>query len=297
MDKDNILLIGSASFLASSFLNFPKYGFSKTFYKKEIDSGYYFDASCMNISTVISTIKTKPDAAIILYGITSIDKCADDEKFSRLINVTSIIKIINYLFDKDILPVFISSDAVFDGFSSMYEESADCNPIVTYGKQKREVELFLESQGKPYLNIRLPKLLSSKPDNRCIITGWLNYIIQQKHILCSVDQYFTPIDINDAAISILKLIEKGSSGTFHVAGSLRLSRKDLLFKLTKEFGKYSKINIQHSDCFLNDLPLIEKRPLDTSLNISKFQKEVTLNIKTIDEIINEVCWEFFEKRK
>ena len=81
---------------------------------------------------------------IISHGINiNLDKTKKNYKKSYFINVYKTKKIIDYCFNKKIIPVYISSDGVFDGLKGNYKETDLKNPIHSYGKIKNEVEKYI----------------------------------------------------------------------------------------------------------------------------------------------------------
>jgi dTDP-4-dehydrorhamnose reductase len=179
--------------------------------------------------------------------------------------VTAACRVIDQLVDLEILPVFVSSDAVFDGGQSWYEEEAAALPILTYGKQKLEVERYLAAKSAPWLALRLPKLISEEADPRCMITSWVKCLAAGKDIRCATDQFFTPAAVADAASAIDSLLERAARGLFHLAGPDRMSRRQLLAVVLDEYRRHASMHSSIVDCSLKDFDFAEARPLDTSM--------------------------------
>jgi dTDP-4-dehydrorhamnose reductase len=164
----------------------------------------------------------------------------------------------------DILPVFTSSDAVFDGTRAWSTEEDPAQPILTYGRHKLEVERVMASLKSPWLAVRLPKLLEP------VLDGWIGDLAQDKVISCAIDQFFTPAAAADAARAIVALIDQGARGLYHVAGPERLSRRELLQAVVEEYRKVSEPKASIRECSLRDIQLLEPRPLDTSMRSTRF---------------------------
>src|SRR5262245_48028655 len=94
--------------------------------------------------------------AVIAAAITKVDACEADPEGTRRVNVLGTLALVRQLWDRDILPVFLSSDYVFPGTDpSGYGDSAQPCPATEYGRQKAEVEAALGTSGRPHLVLRL----------------------------------------------------------------------------------------------------------------------------------------------
>jgi dTDP-4-dehydrorhamnose reductase len=170
-----------------------------------------------------------------------------------------------------ITPVVLSSDAVFDGTHPLWTEEEEVRPILTYGRQKLEVERFVASLPAPWLIVRLPKLLSERRDPRCMVTQWIDALGREGRILCATDQFFTPAAASDAASAIALLVREGAQGLFHLGGPERLSRRALLDAAIEEYRTFAVPKAQIVECSLRDIAVAEARPLDASMNTARFR--------------------------
>jgi dTDP-4-dehydrorhamnose reductase len=255
---------------------------------------YFFDVRNSGVSTLLSNIPEAPTVAVVMLGITSIDACARDPDATSAINVFGIIRVIDELYAVGILPVFISSDGVFDGLYGPYSETACPNPILTYGRQKLAVERYIESTGKLGMVVRLPKILATDFDPRCLIASWVAALGRPEVILCANDQYFTPASVPDVCNAIVKLIIERAAGVFHLGGPDRISRRDLLGMVVEEYRKYAEPAAVIVNCSLRDIPVLEPRPLDTSLDSRKFQEHFRQPFSPIIDVVSQAVRSSFE---
>jgi dTDP-4-dehydrorhamnose reductase len=179
--------------------------------------------------------------------------------------------------------VFTSSDAVFNGTHALWREDEDVQPILTYGRQKREVERYLSSLPPPWLIVRLPKLLAARRDPRCMLTGWVEALGRPGRILCATDQYFTPADVGDVALAIKRLIDAAATGLYHVAGPQRINRRELLEEVLKEYRQHASVKAQIVECSLRDIPVLEPRPLDLSMDTSRYRARFGSSLRPASE--------------
>jgi dTDP-4-dehydrorhamnose reductase len=244
----------------------------------------FLDVRTSPVEELVRAAKVRPRAALVLAGITNVDACARDPAGTAWVNVEAIKRIIDELRALSITPVFTSSDAVFDGSHGMWTEEEPVAPILTYGKQKREVERYLGSLPPPWLAVRLPKLISANCDPRCMVTGWLQALAREERILCATDNFFTPADVSDAGRALLKLVDAGTSGLYHVAGPERISRRELLQVAIEEYARFERPKATIVECSLHDIPVLEPRPLDTSMDTARFRARVGAIMRPASEI-------------
>ena len=228
----------------------------------------HFDATTTDVSTLWANKSAPPRAAVVMLGVTAIDACARDPAATALVNVQGAIRVIDRLLECGVVPVFVSSDGVFDGSRSWWSEEDQPTPILEYGRQKCAVERHLACRDQGIV-VRLPKLIEDGPADRGFLPGWIQALGQPQAMLCATDQYFTPASARDAAAAILGLVDSGARGVFHVAGPQRLSRRELLAHVADEYSRFARPQAPIIDCLLGDVPVFERRPLDTSMRSSR----------------------------
>jgi dTDP-4-dehydrorhamnose reductase len=257
------------------------------------EGSLFFDARRTRVSDCVVALPTKPTVAVILLGITNIDHCARDPAVSAEVNMRGIIRVIDEARALGIMPVFVSSDAVFDGSRPYWSEDDPPSPIVTYGRQKVEVERHLSSLPPPWIIVRLPKLISPERNARCFVTGWIEGLARSERILCATDQYFTPAAAPDAARAIAQLVQAGAQGLYHLGGRERLSRRDLLDAVLGEYRKFTKPVAKIVECSLRDIPVLEQRPLDTSLRSDRVAAALGARFRTARETARAAVQSYF----
>jgi dTDP-4-dehydrorhamnose reductase len=266
-----VLVLGATGFFGPALIDaFGDASTISTHFKHAAARSLYFDASRTRIADLVAGLPVRPVAAIVLFGITNIDQCARDPAGTGDLNVAATIRVIDELRALGITPVYASSDAVFDGTRSFFKEDDATQPILEYGRQKQTVEHFLASIPPPWLVVRLPKLLATSGGIGGMLNEWIEGLRRKERILCAIDQFFTPAAASDAAQAIAMLVRSGAQGVFHLGGPERLSRRKLLGELVDEYRKYESPLAQIEDCLLREIPVFEPRPLDTSLDSSRF---------------------------
>ncbi len=205
-----------------------------------------------------------PDVIIHTAALTDVDYCETNKKDAWSVNVEGTGNIAEASKRADSKFVYISTDYVFNGREGLYKEDDQPNPINYYGKTKLEGEKLVQ------------KLDDHIIARTSVLYGWhskLNFVtwiiqeLKQEHRIDIVkDQFNSPTLADDLVDMILKLIETEKEGIFHVSGSERISRYDFAKKIAGIFELDANlINPITSD----ELNWIAKRPLDSSLDVSK----------------------------
>jgi dTDP-4-dehydrorhamnose reductase len=229
---------------------------------------------------------------VILAAETSIEKCVRERGGARALNVEATCRIIDWMLDEGITPVFASSDMVFDGKAGGYIETDRANPMLTYGRLKQEVEDYLIHRTDNYLVVRYSKVMSSDPLDATEFTYWRNAIENGALIRCADDQSFSAIDLQDAVEGLAALIEMDAHGIMHLGGPFAWSRAELFECLFAELKCHRPtLSANMEVCSIHDFTeFAEPRPLDISMNSSKF----TEMVKLLPRDLRETCRIFAE---
>src|SRR6266567_1326297 len=114
MNQKKILLFGGSGFLGSKLQNhFPFSGLTAPTHK-ELD--------LLNIQNVSHFIENNnPQAIIYAAGITKIDSAEENNELAYLLNHRIPEKIAKFVSKNNIPFIYISTDAVFDGYKNKYQ--------------------------------------------------------------------------------------------------------------------------------------------------------------------------------
>lgn len=295
---DGVLLLGATGFFGPALTNeFGPSVIARTYSKHAVEGGLRFDARVSRLDELLARLPCEPVAGIVALGETNIDRCARDAEGTSEINVRGVIRVVRELAALGIMPVFLSSDGVLEGTRAMTSEGDEVRPILTYGRQKLEVERFMATLPAPWLIVRLPKLLSVAREPRCMLTQWIDAAGNGERIVCATDQFFTPAATVDAAKAVAALVRKRAHGLFHAGGPERLSRRALLQAVLDEYRTFAEPNAEIVECSLRDLKVLEPRPLDTSLRSDKLLRECGALLRPASEIARLAVQNHFARTK
>ncbi|MCK5043476.1 sugar nucleotide-binding protein [Candidatus Pacearchaeota archaeon] len=284
---NGILILGASGLIGRyTFDHLKKQGKKVigTFYKNKNPELIYFDV----VKSPINELPIKGlELAIICSAISKIDECKKDVGYSQQVNVENLKRSIYQLSEKNIVPVFISSAAVFDGVLGGYKEDNIRNPINIYGKQKLEVEDFILKNFEKYLIVRIEKVFGIRKGEG-LFADWILKYKNKEKIFCADDEVFSPTYVGDVAQGLGKLIEKGMEGVFHITPQNYCNR----YELAINFFDYLKIkDARIVKCSLDDFNFLDKRSKNSHLDGSRFIKETGLRFTPLEE-----CYEYIKKQ-
>jgi dTDP-4-dehydrorhamnose reductase len=282
--KDKILVLGGSSFVGKALsARIPPEQKIQTYFNRPIKGGVYFDACSMSPDEILPEPETISHG-IVLLGDTKPDSCFTNPDRSRLLNVESIINILKCFQRYEIIPVFSSTEVVFDGSKGNYSETDNPGPTMLYAKQKLEVESFIQQYFQEHIILRLALVLSDTPGDGSFLPGLLENIVNRKSIHGASDYISTPVYVNDACEVLMCLIRNKSRGIFHVSGTEILSRLDISNMLAETLRKHMKISADIIPCKMADFALKEERPLNVSLCNKKLLKATGITLTPVQSV-------------
>ncbi|MBI4229622.1 MAG: sugar nucleotide-binding protein, partial [Planctomycetes bacterium] len=161
------------------------------------------------------------------------------------------------------LPVFLSTDNVFDGGRGGYREADPTAPVNAYGAMKREVERFLEGAGRPYLNVRLGKVFTMDPEGDTLLADWHRTLREARAVRCVEGQRLNPTCAEEVADGIASLAERGARGTFHLCAPEAFERVDLARTFALRCGfRDARITVEPETAF----GFRDRRPRDPTMD-------------------------------
>lgn len=270
MNHARFLIVGASGYVGSHLRAALGREFSiATYNRTPISGGVHFDPVTMRLSGTILRGAHGLTHAFLLYGMSNIDECARNPELAHEINVGSLKRVIDDLVAAGVVPVFASSDAVFDGSRGMWTEEDAVNPVLTYGRHKARGEQYLNQKSCPWLIVRLAKVVSTAPGSVDMLGDWMTQLETGTPIRCAYDQVFSPVDVDDVVRALIRLSEGSFSGIYHVCGPEPVTRLELLKMLVDEVHKYRDVSAQIVPCSIRDFDFAEPRPLNTSMSPRK----------------------------
>ena len=172
----------------------------------------------------------------------------------------------------DIPFVFFSSDLVFDGRKGNYVETDAVNPIHLYGEMKAAAEqIVLRNPRHTVVRTSLNGGVSRAGDrgfNEKMLLAWQ----AGQGMDLFTDEFRCPIFAGETARAVWELVNQRRTGLFHVAGAEKLSRWQIGQLVA---ARWPQLNPKITPGSAKNFPG-PPRALDTSLNIAKVQKVLSV---------------------
>lgn len=208
-----------------------------------------------NLNQVKDVIaKENPDFVIHCAAYTNVDKAEEDLETAQKINVNGTENLAKVCAENEIILVYISTDYVFDGTSTVpYLPNDKTNPINNYGLTKCNGEEAVKRHCSKYYIARTSWLYGHHGKN---FVETMISLSNKPELKVVDDQVGCPTWTVELANGILKLIETKPFGIYHVCGSGSTSWHGF----AKEIFKLIVAKVNLVPCTTEEFPRPAKRP-------------------------------------
>lgn len=176
--------------------------------------------------------------------------------------------------------VFISTDAVFDGISGGYREADPVAPLNNYAISKVAGEAAVLGEMPDALVLRV-NIYGWNLQSKSSLAEWVLTRLQCAQTVPGfTDTTFAPVLVNDLASWILRLVERGCSGIYHVASSDWCSK----YQFAREIAAVFQLDAtQVRESLLDASSLSAPRPRNTWLRADKLVAALGHAMPTVRE--------------
>jgi dTDP-4-dehydrorhamnose reductase len=219
----------------------------------------------------------KPRLVVHCAAVSTLAEAQANPGLARRVNV----EVTTVLADlaADVQFVFFSTDLVFNGRKGNYVETDTVNPIHLYGETKAAAEqIVLRNPLHTVVRTSLNGGTSRAGDrgfNEKLLLAWQ----AGQMINLFTDEFRCPIFAGETARAVWELVNQERTGLFHVAGAEKLSRWQIGQLIAARWPQFNpKITPGLAENFPGP-----PRALDTSLNITKVQKVLSVPLPGLGE--------------
>ena len=276
------LIIGGSSKIGKYFKT-KKY--LKSYFKNTLKNGIYFDLLKGDINKIIARYNVKK--IVMLSAVSDPDQCYKNKIWSNKLNVTFTKKLLNKIIAKNIYFIFFSSEYIFDGSKGNYSESSIAKPNNLYGKQKLKVENFIKKKTKNYAIFRIAKTYTDDLSDNTLISKHIRLTKKKvDNLNVAYDQKFNPLFVKDLIKITNFFLKSEIKGVFNIGGPDKISRYDAIKKINNVLQLQKNINIKKVK--FSNFKLIEKRPLDVTINCKKLSKIYKKKLISIEDVVRHI---------
>jgi dTDP-4-dehydrorhamnose reductase len=162
--------------------------------------------------------------AIIAAALSDPRACEADKITSYQCNVIGTLALGKELLKRGILPIFFSTDYIFD-------ETLQIAPLNTYGQQKAALEKEGAKMGA--LVIRLSKVYGLDKGDGTLFDTMFACLKENQVVKAAKDQIFAPVFIGDVIRRVMELATNGCRGVVTVVGPTYASRLDMAYRVAE----------------------------------------------------------------
>ena len=239
----------------------------------------------LNLDNVSTTFKKiQPDVIIHSAAFTDVEKCEMEPELANSINTKATKVIANEANSLDSFLIYLSTDYVFDGKKGLYNEIDSTNPLNHYGKTKIGGEKAIDNCTSKWSIIRTSTPFGTNSFKKTFPIWLIENLQKNKKVNILEDQFTSPTYVPNLSQMILEIIARNLEGLFHVSGSTRISR----FEFAKIIAE--KLNLDLSlvnPVKLDVMPWKAKRPVDSSLDISKINSILNTKPFSIERSLDD----------
>lgn len=234
-----------------------------------------------------------PDAILHAGAISAADVARRDPERAHAVNVEGTRRLAAWASQHDRRLIYTSTDMVFSGTKGHYRETDPAEPVLAYGKSKRQAEPFVVATPRGLVT-RVALMFGP---SRC---GRVSYFERTLAALQRGepqtffgDESRTPLDLPTAARTLVRLLDHDCAGTLHVGGPERVSRYDLMRRIAAAMGFDPALVRANRQA---DVPGPEPRPADVSLDCSRLASLLPdLERPTIEQAVSRFAAECRER--
>jgi dTDP-4-dehydrorhamnose reductase len=220
---------------------------------------------------------------VLCSGYSNLADCHRHPDISHRFNVAAPQALLAYARNFNVVPVFLSSDNVFDGAKNGYDETASPNPLNLYGKQKLAVEEFIRTQFARHLILRSSKVMGYTSESW--VVRQLNELTEHRQILCFTDRHYAPVVIENIPEFVMKAIELGGSGTFHMAQDALTTPFEIMSTIVHALHLPSEPVVPG---VMADVKFVEPHPPHTYLLNGKAKRLTGMSFTSMEGYVSEL---------
>ena len=179
----------------------------------------------------------RPNWLIHCAALADLEACEADPSLARRLNADLPGELAAGCSKRGIRLVHLSTDSVFDGTKEgVYTESDLPNPPGVYSATKLQGEQNVLLTNPDAIIARVNFFGWSLSGTRSLSEFFFNNLSAGRRCNGFTDIWFCPMFVGDLAETLLKMLERGLSGLYHVVGSEALTKYDFGVRLARQFG-------------------------------------------------------------
>ena len=187
-----------------------------------------------NVTRILDA--AQPEVVLHCAAMANIDACERNPQKTWEVNVKVAAELAHAAAQDGFRLVHLSTDAVFDGLSGDYDEESQPNPLNVYAHSKLSAERIVLETFPETLVARVNFYGWSLSGSRSLGEFFYYNLAAGKTIHGFTDVQFCPFEATILADVLLKLVESGCVGIYHVVSRECLSKYAFGCAIAEKFG-------------------------------------------------------------
>jgi dTDP-4-dehydrorhamnose reductase len=181
--------------------------------------------------------KGKPDWLINCASLADLEACDSNPGVARGLNADLPGRLAAACRKREIRFVHVSTDAVFDGQQAGFYTEADApNPLGTYAETKLAGEGAVLMANPGAIVARVNFYGWSLGGRRSLAEFFFNNLTHSKSMSGFTDVIFCPMFVGHTVRILVKMLEKGLKGLYHLVGTQSMSKYQFGVEIARKFG-------------------------------------------------------------
>lgn len=179
----------------------------------------------------------QPDWLINCAALANLDACENDPDLAKRLNTDVPRQLARACKARGVSFVHISTDAVFDGEKDgFYAEEDKPNPLGVYARTKLEGEWAALTENPKAVVARVNFYGWSMSGRRSLAEFFFHSLTEHKNVSGFTDITFCPMLVNDTGRTLVKMLQRGLSGLYHVVGPQAMSKYQFGVEIARKFS-------------------------------------------------------------
>lgn len=291
--KPKILVTGALGMLGSDLIpelevDYNVYGLVRN----RDERPQFFECDITDRSQTIKAIeRVNPRVVVHCAALTDVDRCENDRQLAAKVNFEGTKHVVDGARHVKATFIYISTDFVFSGNSrEPYKETKLPHPMNVYGETKLLGEFYVREQSQNYIILRASWLFGAHGKN--FMSKILERAQETQEIQVVQDQKGSPTYTPDLAKAIHRVIDVALqpeskevlNAIYHVSNLGIASRYEVAAELIRQAG-FSNMKVVPIDS--TELKSLAKRPKNSALDNSRFQKVFNMTFRPWQEAVSD----------
>lgn len=283
-DRVDVLVLGAAGLVGSHIRAALGRGHVvATYHRVEVPDAIPLDITDAEAVRRLMA-RVRPAAVVIAAAEAHVERCEREPEATRRLNVEAARTVIEEAAALGATVVVFASEYVFDGSSGPYGEDDPTNPINEYGRQKVALERLARSTAR-HLICRTSGVFGWERGGKNFVCQLVRHLRAGREFAVPSDQAITPTYAPDLATAVVRLLDEGRTGTFHVVGPQVLRRPEFASLVADAFSLPAPLIVPRPT---TELGLTAPRPTNAGLRDDKLRAVLGGPLRAVSDALAQM---------